>query len=303
MSSAVPFYKALWGTCTGRECFYALRFNSWGRVIVHLLLLSIITGFLTAWVDQERKKGLFEAGKISFTNVFGEQICVDDRRAPWNWVCPAAFPEKPREIALPNGGCFYYTALSRTVPESLKRVTGLILVWTPASLAVAVPAGNNTYDFAHVDENGNVTRDSGGIDEIRKFFQGAPEKFPLVPEKCRKESVNTVFDSVWFLLGFIYKLSLTLRNFLLVGLYTLIFMGMYRLLNGPSGRLHFLTLKEMWKCGVYASFPPMIIASLFPILELPFVTYETVFMIALLIYWLSVVARLERTPFENEESL
>ena len=46
----------------------------------------------------------------------------------------------------------------------------------------------------------------------------------------------------------------------------------------------------------------MVIASLFPILDLPFVTYETVFMITLLIYWMAVIARLERTPFENEES-
>ena len=58
----------------------------------------------------------------------------------------------------------------------------------------------------------------------------------------------------------------------------------------------------MWKCGIYASFPPMVIASLFPILELPFVTYETVFMIGLLIYWMAVTAKLERTPVETEEN-
>ena len=301
MNSAVPFFKALYGTCTGRDIFYALRFHSWGRIIWHLLLLSIITGFITAYVDQSRRKSLFEAGKISFTNVFGERICIDKQRAPWTWVCPAVSPEKPREISLPNGGCFYYTACSRQVPESLKKATGVILVWTPAALALAVPTGNGTYDFTAVDEKGRVTRSSGGIEQIKKVFQDVPEKFPLPPDQLSRENVNDVFDAVWFLFGLIYKVSLTLRNFLLVWFYTLIFMAMYRLLNGPAGRLRFLTLKEMWKCGIYAAFPPMVIASLFPILELPFVTYETVFMIALLIYWMAVIARLERTPFENEE--
>ncbi|MBR2373255.1 MAG: hypothetical protein IKA87_03385, partial [Lentisphaeria bacterium] len=80
-----------------------------------------------------------------------------------------------------------------------------------------------------------------------------------------------------------------------------IFMAMYRLLNGPSGRLRYLTLKEMWKCGVYAAFPAMIIASLFPALELPFLSYETVFMMGLLIYWMAVAAKLERTPLSQQE--
>ena len=202
MSSSVPFWKAFLGTCAGRQIFYSLRFNSWGRIILHLLLLSIITGFVTAYVEQSRQQGLFEAGKISFTNVFGKEICIDSRRVPWTWVCPAESPEKPREILLPNGGCFYYTALSRTVPESLKNVTGAILVWTPSSLAAALPMGNGIYDFAVVDEKGAVTRGRGGIEEIKKVFQNVPSKFSPAPEKCRKENVNDIFDGMWFLFGF-----------------------------------------------------------------------------------------------------
>ena len=120
MIPAVPFFKALWGTCTGRDIFYALRYHSWGRVIWHLLLLCIITALITAYAEQRRGAGLFEAGKLAFTSVFGDKISVDDHRNPWSWVAPVSLPEKPREISLPNGGRFYYTALSRSVPDSLK---------------------------------------------------------------------------------------------------------------------------------------------------------------------------------------
>lgn len=303
MTSTVPFFKALFGTCTGRDIFYALRLHSWGRTIWHLLLLSIVTGLITAYADLNRHEGVLKAGKISFVNIFGEKICVDDQRAPWSWVCPATSPEKPRELLLPNGGRFYYTALSRTVPESLKSATGVVLVWTPSALALAVPTVNGSYDIATVNAAGRMSRTSGGPEMVQKLFKNVPEKFPQDPAKLRQESVNNVFDAMWFVYAFFLKATLILRNFFLVWLYTLIFMGMYRLLNGPTGRLRFLTLKEMWKCGIYASFPPMIIASLFPILDLPFVTYETVFMISLLIYWMAVVGRLERTPFENEEPI
>ena len=302
MNSPVPFWKAFLGTCAGRQIFYSLRFNSWGRVIWHLFLLSFITGVITGNVQNSRLTDYVEASRIAFSDTFGKEICIDQKRTPWNWVCPAEDPAKPRELALPGGGRFFYTGLSRQVPASLKTTSGTIIVWTPTRFAMAVPDKNGTFDCASIDEKGRISRSSGTLDRVEKFFSAVPEKLPGSVEKMNRESVKTVFENVSALLNFCLVTGAFFRNFMLVWLYTGIFMGMYRLLNGPSGRLSFLTLKEMWKCGIYASFPPMVIASLFPILELPFVTYETVFMIGLLIYWMAVTAKLERTPVETEEN-
>ena len=298
----IPFWKALLGTCAGRKIFYSLRFNSWGRVIWHLFLLSFITAVITGNVQHSRLTDYVEASRIAFSDTFGKEICIDQQRNPWNWVCPAKDPAKPRELALPGGGRFFYTGLSRQVPASLKTTTGAVLVWTPVSFSMAVPDKEGAFDCASIDKKGKLVRSSGSIEQVEKFFTSAPEKMPLSPEKMERESVKTVFENVSALLNFCLVTGAFFRNFMLVWLYTGIFMGMYRLLNGPSGRLSFLTLKEMWKCGVYAAFPPMVIASCFPILELPFVTYETVFMIALLIYWMAVTAKLERSTVENEEN-
>ena len=65
MSSPVPFWKAFLGTCAGRRIFYSLRFNSWGRVIWHLFLLSFITGVITGAADAAAVK----AAKLTISGV------------------------------------------------------------------------------------------------------------------------------------------------------------------------------------------------------------------------------------------
>ena len=59
----IPFWKALLGTCAGRKIFYSLRFNSWGRVIWHLFLLSFITAVITGNVQHSRLTDYVEASR------------------------------------------------------------------------------------------------------------------------------------------------------------------------------------------------------------------------------------------------
>ena len=301
MSSPVSFLKAFFGTCSGRRIFYDLRFNSWGRCIFHIFLLSIISGVIIGQAQIRRAKGSIEAAEAAFTNIFGKEICIDTKRSALNWVCPAQDPARPREMALPGGGRFYYTGVSTSVPDSVKNVTGALIVWTPDNFAMAVPAGDNTCDIAVMAADGKIKRSRGSLKMVEDIFKDKGKKLPADPGKLEKESVSDIFYGISALLGFSLSVGAVLRNFLLVWLYTGLFMGMYRLLNGASGRLRFLTLKEMWKCGIYAAFPAMAIASFFPILDLPFVSYETVFMIGLLVYWMAVTAKLERTPVENKD--
>ena len=167
-------------------------------------------------------------------------------------------------------------------------------------LGIAVPAGEGTFSCATVrTSTGEIDRFSGTPASLEKIFKDAPAGIPG-KDQLKKESVSEFFSGISVLLSFFFCAGTVVWNFFLAVLYTGIFMLMYRLLNGVSGRLRFLTLQEMWKCGIYASFPAMVAASFFPLLELPFVSYETVFMIGLLIYWMSVTAYLERTSPEQE---
>lgn len=301
MTRHAGFLKAFFGTCCGRDVFYTLRSHSWARTLWHLLLLSCITGFITGYFVHGRNKGLIDAAAAAFSQHFGEEIYVSKRVSNWNWIAPVKDPLRAREMSLPGGGRFYYTGNIRKVPDSLKSVSGTVVIWSPISLAVSVPGSAGAVNCMVIDTlTGKVSQYAGTMNSMAEIFKKAPEKLPLPVKEMKKEKVSEFFVAISALFSIFTTLSTVIWNFFLTLLYTAIFMGMYRLLNGPSGRLRFLTLSEMWKCGIYAAFPVMAIASVFPALELPLISYETVFMIGLLIYWMAVTAKLERTPADDE---
>lgn len=301
MTPRAGFFRALLGSCCGRDIFYTLRTHSWGRCLFHLFLLSLITGLVISHVRFERVSAHITAAEELFVQVFGKEVCVTGNTGTWNWVCPVKDPLTPRKIALPQGGMLYYTGNSSIVPDSLKSVTGTLIVWSPAQLGVAVPVGKGSSNCMTVDTaSGKLRQFKGSSASLEKIFKETPAQLPRPVKDMKKEPVSAFFMAIASLAGFFMGAGTVLWNFFVTLLYTGIFIGMYRILNGPSGRLRFITLKEMWKCGIYAAFPAMVIASFFPVLELPFFSYETVFMIGLLIYWMAVTAKLERTPKDDE---
>ena len=301
MTPSAGFFKAFFGACRGREIFYTLRNHSWKRTLWHLFLLCFITGLIIGKVQTDRVATYISAAEELFTGAFGKEICVSDAVGSWNWVCPVQDPLKPRRISLPKGGAFYYTGNSKAVPDTLKSVSGVLVVWSPAKLGVSVPEQGGGSSCMIVDTaTGRISRFKGSNASLEKIFKENPDKLPKPVESMKKEPVSGFFTVITMLFGLCAMAGTVLWHFAVALLYTGIFVGMYRLLNGPSGRLRFLTLGGMWKCGIYAAFPAMAVASLFPILELPFFSYETVFMIGLLVYWMAVVSRLERTPLDDE---
>ena len=305
MTPRAGFFKAFFGSCCGRDIFYTLRHHSWVRCLSHLFLLSLITGCIIGNVQSRRFTSLIDASQTAFTALFGQSVWVTPPTGSWNWVCPVKDPHTPREMTLPGGGRLYYTGSSRAIPKSLKEISGAAVVWSPSELGISVPVANGEYNCVIIDRSAaRIDRFSGSSSALERVFQRAPDKAALEKilsrDKLRKEEAALLFMTLNFLFSISSVIGTVFWNFFLTLLYTGIFIGMYRLLNGPSGRLRFLTLKEMWKCGIYAAFPAMAVATFFPVLDLPLVSYETVFMIGLLLYWLSVIARLERTPDDNE---
>lgn len=298
---AAGFFKAFFGSCCGREVFYTLRLHSWGRCLWHLFILSFITGLIIGNAQHSRVQSVINASQAVFTELFGEEVFVKGSSTRWNWIAPVADPLKAREMPLPGGGRFFYTGCSRQIPDSLKLASGPVVVWSPLQLGVSLPGPGGSGNCMIIDTStGHASSFSGTSSALESIFKKAPEKLPYPVSELRKESVPEFFAALSVFFSFFGVAGRILWNFFITLLYTGIFMGMYRLLNGPSGRLRFLTLKEMWKCGIYASFPVMAVASLFPVFELPLISYETVFMIGLLIYWMAVTTKLEHTPFDDE---
>ena len=303
MSNDSPgFFKAFFGTCSGRAVFASLRSQSWGKTVLHLFIISLITGGIAGAAQFARVNDGMSAFRIAFIETFGGKLRLDrSRGTSFSAIIPAEDPEKPRDLALPGRGRLYYTGTARQVPKSLGDPLLFFIVWTPDSFSLVQ---NENGEYRIVSQGAaapGMTRGSGSRADAEKLFRDAPGSLPARFDAMETEETKTFFDSLSSLACVFLVLGSAGRNFLLVWIYTGIFMIMYRLLNGSSGNLRSLTPGEMWKCGIYASFPPMAVASCFPALDLPFLSFETVFMLGLLIYWMAVVTGMERNPIENEE--
>jgi len=295
------FLAALFGVCAGRRIFSELRFQSWGRTVWHLFLLSLIAGVIVGNCQSCRVADRMEAFRIAFTENFGSELLVLKKEGPavFDSVLPAVLPEKPREMALPGQGKLYYTGNARQVPASLKDAGALIVVWTPRAFYI-VQNDQGAYRIVAQDPaSGRMEQRTVSLEGVEKLFRESPG-LPGKEAAFTKESTSALFAAGGALIRSGLCIWFTAQNFLLTWLYTGIFMIMYRLLNGSTGRLRVLTLGGMWKCGIYAAFPPMVVASFFPALDL-FLSYQTVFMLGLLVYWMAVIAAVERSSGENEE--
>ena len=296
------FFKALIGTCSGRAVFASLRTQPWGKTVLHLFIMSLITGVIVGGARAYRVNNGAAALKIAFTETFGRELRIDrSKSAPFSALIPAENPEKPREMALPGRGRLYYTGTARQAPDSLKDDHPFLIVWTPCSLYLVQNEGGKYLIATQNAVTLKMDRRSASRSDVEQLFRDAPGALPANFNAMDTEKTEALFDAFGSLTGVFLMLWSVGRNFILVWIYTGIFMLMYRVLNGPAGKLHRLTPGEMWKCGIYASFPPMAVASFFPVLELPLLSFETVFMLGLLIYWMAVMAWIERGPAENEE--
>ena len=303
MSSApTGFFRAFFGTCCGRAVFADLRHQSWGKTVLHLFIMSLITGAVVGGVRSCRVNDGMTPLKISFIETFGGELRFDhSKNAPFSALIPAENPEKPRELALPGRGRLYYTGTARRVPDSLKDSRTYLVVWTPKAFFVVQREGEKYLIVTQDPATAKMEQRSGSLADVERLFREAPDSLPPRLGDMDTEKTEILFSSFGSLVYIFLILWSVGRNFLLVWIYTGIFMLMYRLLNGPAGNLRALTPGQMWKCGIYASFPPMAVATCFPALELPFLSFETVFMLGLLIYWMAVMARMEHAPGENEE--
>ncbi|MBR2373474.1 MAG: hypothetical protein IKA87_04515 [Lentisphaeria bacterium] len=209
------FIKALWGVCSGREIFRSLRNQSWWRVVLHLFFLSLICGLITANIQFRRIKPNIEAAQVAFDGVFGENVYVDNSRVSWNWVAPVKAPEKFREMAIPSGGRLYYTGTAAgMVPESLKTVSGPIVIWSPEQILFAQSV-NGKFNAICIDGvSGQMSNREMSAEQLEHIFKSG-RKLPAGLSKLPQENAGELFSGVSALTNCFMCIGTVLRNFLL----------------------------------------------------------------------------------------
>lgn len=296
--SKISFRSALWGVCCGTAVFKQLLLHSWGRVIGHFLLMALIVSFFIAAASTYRTAKEVDGVSSQFTEEFGGISC-----GPAG-ISPQRDAARPRTVALPQDGrLIYLPDWKKGViysADDLKAFRYLVF-WTPERQIVAAYQG---------DELGWAVLCRDGITEISQHVYSTSEfcDFLKTPvnngDKWKNMPVFSQTFTFWakFLLwglAIILFIGYFIGMIWLTVLYIGIFALMFRL-TGGAGKLVSMTFSQFCKVGVYAAFPAMLIAGCFPMLELPLLSFNTVYMIGLVVYWLIVINRNEMDFRKNQ---
>ena len=284
----VGFFKALFGSCAGTAIFSALRLNSWLRVIWHLVLLSFLLSLVIASGELRRLTPRLDAAENRFVEAFGSSLlCAPDG------IRPAKDPERARLLEVEPGVAFVYLGSNdgkaALTAEERALAHRMLLVAAPRFFAFAVysdnrwigrwqdPAAAGNFRCSDVELNDVLNRQ---LALPKAQWETPAMQIPAASIfRMTRGMLSTGFLLMWFA-----------TLLMLAGLYTAIFAIVNRLIGGGKRFLP-LTLGEYWKIGIYAGFPAMLVAAAFPAFDLPFLTYPTVYMIGLVVYWMIAASR------------
>ncbi|MBQ9502365.1 MAG: hypothetical protein IJU70_09440 [Lentisphaeria bacterium] len=291
MSSKVSFLSAFFGVCSGVSVFERLRGQSWGRTIFHVILLGVVCTLFITSGELGREKPRIRACAGMFASVFGDRVL----NTPEGLV-PSKDPARARSIVLPGRGLLCYFPAGKAALAAKDVENSLFFVfWAPRGFATAVAGESGTWVANTVTPGKAKVEFSGNRVVSTAELAHLPLTSPWKWELPGRESF-TVGELTAAVTG-VLRIGLAFHNLLLTVLlpfiYTAVFVGMFRL-TASSRRPRCLNYAEFWKIGLYAGFPALAVASVFPALDLPLFSFSTVYMAGLVIYWLYVSSRFER---------
>lgn len=288
------FWRSVAGVCCGTAVFDVLRRNSWGRVIWHFLLWSAIVSLLTALGQISCNSLDWKRLQTGLEKAFGENILLTPGK-----IVPEKSPGRyGARLALPWGGELEYqeTAKPHVMPEM--GTAAYRIIWKPEALIFQFSQDDVMIVDLFAQEN-NAT----GL-TMTQIIAGNKSDHPFtgitIPHQEERVSWSMLLLNLklqWFLGTF---LAQWFWSVFLAVLYPAVFVGVSRLTG--AGQLRRLTIREYWKIGIYAGFPALLIAGCFPAFGLPYFSFETVFVAAMLIYWMYVTVHLESSSEKGKEN-
>lgn len=282
----VGFFRALSGVCSGTEIFFALRYNRWSRAVWHLALLSFLLSLVISVGELRRVSPRLDGMRLRLETEFGPgAVCSPDG------ILPVKEPERARRFEVGPGMLLAYlggeTKVDLSAGERRRAERGLLIA-APRFFAVAV-FGDGEWIGRWQDPGsaGSFRCSDGELDpELSRRLASAQGQWETPAMQVSFSRLLPLLRNT-LALGFFLMWFAVL--FALAVLYTAIFTAVNRLFGGGRGSV--LSPVEYWKIGIYAGFPAMLVAAAFPAFDLPFLTYSTVYMIGLVVYWMIAAAR------------
>ena len=303
----MSFIRSFLGTCCGPYIFSALRKNSIGRTLLHLLLLCFLCAVFVGIGNFMMMGYKWRAAYNNFNDVYGTRVSFSEKG-----VLPEKSPEISRCLDLPYDSLIIYVspdAGPESYSDEMLERRNIIFLWSSACITAFVRHEDNSWQkFGQYEPQGEFVQSSAlmSFAEMRKELQtlcNQPASTQWsVPETYQN---NGMTSKQVFLLA---RLSFSVGKasfYFITGLITvfvvsLLFAISFKVLSwGASGFGFF----ELWKTAVYVAFPVLAVVCAFPALQLPGAQYFSwLFMIGWVIYLFFVLKYLFLNPDVDNDS-
>jgi hypothetical protein len=283
------FFKCLLETCKGTKVFVDLMKQSPGRAVWHLVLLSF---FCALFILSCTYSGYSSRVDKAFTALENELGPVSIKN---NAIfAPRAGESKSVVIADNMIRVDYLSSLKNGLPEIDADGINSGFLWVPTMLTawfkvapdkfLLVPFAYNAKDILAAE---NVERSA-----IKAYIEkNTSPKYNLICQfsnlswKGLKDYCKKTLVSFMFFL-----------NFGGILLQVIFFVSVFALILNLSSRNNnkaLLKYSERFVVGIYASFPPLLVAAVFRAFELPYLSFNSVYVIGFSIYLIVIFARLQ----------
>ena len=308
------FLKVLFSVCTGVDIFREIVKFPLFRAFRHLLLLSVLCSFVYVLVqspgikrDIDSMTGYFEQqfGKVLVkdTGVYPEKNPEEPRSLSYNFVQINYFPQEPVgkdldiDYKLNNSGFVWEP---KGIVGWLKLDDSKFFVYQAlSSLSV-----HNWFGIIAKEEIYSYLK-SSKIDDFKqlRFSFFVPMNEPLfgVLSLRNENSLPDYSGAIYYWSAFGMLIRLIAMIIFNSVFYSLIFALIHTISNRTSPiRLKF---KAFLAVAVYAGFPGIIIGTIFTVAEIPWLRYQTIFLIAFIAYLIVVTQKLRRLGNDNGMNL
>ena len=304
------FFKILLSVCTGTDAFKKIIKFSLFRTFRHLILLSILCSFVYVLAKSPGMKkdinsiaGYFQK---QFGNVVVEKTGVYPEKNPgyprslsYNFVQINYFPKEPAKKEL-------------NIDDKLNR-SGFI--WLPNCIIGWLKLDDSNFfvyqsltSLGSHNWFGMVTKDeihsylkSCTIDNFKylRFSFFVPMSVPLfgLLTLHNNNSLSYYSDAIYYWSAFGILLRFIVTIFFNSVFYSLLFALIYTISKRAS--LYNLKFKGFLAIAVYAGFPGIIIGTIFTIAKIPWLQYQTIFLISFIVYLIIVTQKLRKLNNDN----
>ncbi|MCQ2379436.1 MAG: hypothetical protein MJ025_00715 [Victivallaceae bacterium] len=217
-------------------------------------------------------------------------------------IVPSRNPEQPRSIPMPFGGRLFYVGTTpSTSSVSPLGISGLnyFVHWSGGIPSLVMRVNNDDASASDwlIGREGEMPVRVSGAEEMIRIVSSRPEGRRWQWGDMESISVSNLFDGFRSAASFLFFWAHFITSLLTALFFSLCFFVLHSIWRDRK-----LRGLRLLKTVIYAGFPAMIIAGMFPALDLPAFNYSTVYVFCLFVYWWPVSARMERELAKEERS-